>query len=201
MNYNFKYLNYASALYNALCKDPFYVTLERSINNSDRSKEAMLTYLDFSMSEAENYGKLYIPNDHQFGVSVWLKPLSSDLKHQKKVEKKVFLLNHLGKKALDTYLAIDEYTSTKANPFINRDSWYLSIVGILPQFQGQGLGFKLVRNVLFMTDKLSVPTYLETLTPRNKTFYNRLGYQEVESYTEPKTNATCSLMIREPKIE
>ena len=48
----------------------------------------------------------------------------------------------------------------------------LSIIGILPEFQGQGFGGGLVGPVLNRADQSGVPTYLETFTPRNITFYN-----------------------------
>ena len=89
--------------------------------------------------------------------------------------------------------------SGKAVSLINEKSWYLSIIGILPEFQGQGLGVGLVESILDRTDQLNIPTYLETFTLRNITFYNRLGYEAVECFHEPTTSAKYWLMIRDVK--
>ena len=198
MDFEFKYRKYAEALYRALREDAFYITMKNSIGDGGSSKEAMLRYMEFSMIEGEKYGELYIPKDHEYGVSVWTKPLNGVLEAQKSAEKKLFLLSQMGEESLNTYNAIVEFMSAKAEPFIGQKFWYLSIVGVLPEFQGQGLGSGLIKNVLQKTDRLKVPTYLETFTPRNMTFYDRLGYQAIESFHEPTTEARYWLMIREP---
>ena len=87
--------------------------------------------------------------------------------------------------------------SEKAIPLIDERSWYLSIIGILPEFQGQGLGVGLVKHILERTDRLGIPTYLETFTSRNITFYKRLGYDAVKCFHEPTVDAEYWLMIRD----
>ena len=197
MNFKFKYREYAESLYRALSEDAFYITMEESVDNFE-SKEAMVRYMEFSMIEGEKSGELYIPEDHEYGVSVWAKPINRELEIKKHNEKKLFLLNKMGAKSLKTYNAIVDFMSAKAEAYIEKNSWYLSMVGVLPEFQGQGFGPALIKNVLEKTDRLKVATYLETFTPRNMTFYNRLGYQAIESFHEPTTDAKYWLMIREP---
>lgn len=200
MNFKFKYRQYAKALHSALAEDAFYIAMEASVGNSESAKEAMLRYMEFSMLEAEKSGELYIPYDHEYGVSIWSKPISHNLEKQRQQEKKTFLLNEMGRRSLETYNAIVDFMSAKAEPFIDEDFWYLSIIGILPPFQGQGFGPALITNVLKKTDSLNVPTFLETFTQRNTTFYERLGYKSVQSFDEPTTKAIYWLMIREPSV-
>lgn len=88
--------------------------------------------------------------------------------------------------------------SQSAKDIVPTGSWYLSIVGIAPQFQGQGLGRALVKPILDKADKMRIPSYAETFTPRNRNFYNRLGYQEVGSFIEPVIGAEYWIMLREP---
>ena len=88
--------------------------------------------------------------------------------------------------------------SIEADPYIDKSFWYLSILGVLPDFQGKGFGPGLIRSILERTDSLKIPTYLETFTPRNMSFYKRLGYHEIKSFAEPTVNARYWLMIREP---
>ena len=198
MNYEFKYRKYAEALYDALQDNAFYITMEKSID-SDSSKEAMIRYMDYSIIEGEQYGEIFIPEDHDYGVSVWAKPLIKKLEKEKNKHKMIFLKNHMGNKSLETYRSIINFMSEKATPLIDEESWYLSIIGILPEFQGQGLGIGLVKNILERTDRLCIPTYLETFKPRNITFYNRLGYKAVECFHEPTIDAEYWLMTRDVK--
>lgn len=84
---------------------------------------------------------------------------------------------------------------------IEENVWYLSILGVLPAFQGQGLGDGLVESILEKTDQLAVSTYLETFNPRNITFYNRMGYRVATRFDEPVTDADYRLLTRETMLQ
>jgi ribosomal protein S18 acetylase RimI-like enzyme len=195
------YKKYANTLYKALKDDAFYTTMEMSIADQHQARHLMIEYLEFSMMESEKYGELYIPEDHEYGVSVWSKPISFALQSQKSKEKQKFLCTVLGDKSLDTYTNIVEFMSERAERVVGSEFWYLSIVGVLPEYQGKGLGPGLVNAVLTKTDEACIPTYLETFTPRNKSFYKRLGYQDVASFYEPTTKAEYSIMSRDVFIK
>jgi len=83
---------------------------------------------------------------------------------------------------------------------ITDDTWYLSLVGVNPALQGQGLGAGLITPVLKETDGLAVATYLETFNPKNISFYKRLGYEIALEVAEPVTGATYWVLVREPII-
>lgn len=198
--YKFKYREFAEALYDALIPDPFYITLENQVQgDSLMKKEAMLRYFDYSMIESEVYGSLCIPDEHKYGVSIWSKPMDGNLERKMKSEKKEFLLNHLGQSALDSYLSIVDFMSDKATILAQSNPWYLSIVGLKPSFQNKGLGAGLIEPILRESDKQGIITYLETFTPRNITFYERLGYTAIDSFHEPVTNSPYWIMQRIPQ--
>lgn len=195
--YIFKYRDFAEALYDALLPDPFYRTMENSIPGDTMiRKEKMLRYFDYSMIECDIYGKLYIPNQQRYGVSVWSKSVDQETELEKNNRKKQFLQNHLGQNALETYISITDFMNQKVDAKIFSKSWYLSIVGIQPSFQNKGLGASLIDPVLNESDKLGINTYLETFTPRNMKFYERLGYEALESYYEPTTESQYWIMFR-----
>lgn len=190
MTYQITYRNISQALYLSLRQDPFYIELENSIaGEPDARREAMLTYFDYSMTEGQKYGELYLPDGESFGASIWSKPINGLLAKQILREKKAFIRQHLGEPTLKKYSDIIEFMSQSAKDIVPTGSWYLSIVGIAPQFQGQGLGRALVKPILDKADKMRIPSYAETFTPRNRNFYNRLGYQEVGSFIEPVIGA------------
>jgi GNAT superfamily N-acetyltransferase len=91
--------------------------------------------------------------------------------------------------------------SDKTTPLVQEEAWYLSIIGVLPAFQGRGLGAGLVENVLACTDPAGIPTYLETFTPRTISFYNRLGYRVVDCFKEPRTEANYWVMVRDAQAD
>lgn len=198
MSYTFTYREYAEALYHALTEDAFYITMEKSVENGS-GMEAMIRYMDYSILEAVQYGETYIPQEHNYGASVWSKPINRELEQEKSARKKAFLLDHMGNGSLATYNTIVHNMSEAAEELVDKNYWYLSILGILPKFQNKGLGAGLVKDILDKADKQGAPTFLETFTRRNITFYERLGYQIVRKIHEPATNADYWLMTRTPK--
>ena len=199
MDYLFEYRALSEALYDALTEDAFYMAMEISVSGGpEQRREAMLRYYDYSMREARQYGKLYRPTGKAIGVSIWSKPVNGELSRQMAQEKKAFLRKHMGHVSLSTYTEISGFMAEQTATVVPPDSWYLSIVGIAPRFQGQGFGCSLIRPILDRTDELGRHTFLETFTPRNMRFYERLGFKDAAGFWEPATAVEYRVMIREP---
>ena len=200
MTYSFMNKAIATSLYQALTKDPFYITLEqKSSIDPAKAKKAMLRYLDYSMQEARTHGNLCLTKDLAHGASLWSKPVDKALDQQISKEKKQFLLDHLGMESLDTYCKIVDFMLEKSRQLVTDKFWYLSILGISQDNQGKGLGLDLVLPVLKKTDNIGAGTYLETFTPENFGFYKRLGFYEAKTVYEPVTGSDYTIMIREAK--
>lgn len=199
MHYAFEYKALSETLYESLIDDAFYATLESSVSGApDQRREAMLRYYDFSMKEARKYGQLVTPDGNAFGAAIWSRPLNGDLTEQMTIEKKAFLNEQMGDASLDIYEKITAFMAQQSAAVVPPGNWYLSIVGIAPPFQGQGLGGTLVQETLGRTDEHGLHTYLETFTPRNMRFYERLGFQDAGGFDEPGTKARYWVMVREP---
>ena len=199
MTYKFLYRSIAKSLYLSLHHQPFYAEIERGVSdNPTRNQEAMLKYFDYSMREGQKHGELYFQQGQTYGASVWSKPMNSTLAKQISQEKRDFISQHLGETSLKKYISIVEFMAEKARAAVPAESWYLSIVGIAPNWQGKGLGSTFVNPVLEMADALGVPCYLETFTRRNMNFYQRLGYIESASFIESVTSKEYWIMLREP---
>ena len=198
MSYTLYYPQQAEALYEALKGDAFYHKLEASLP-SNSAREKMLAYLDYSMTEAEKYGELFISTEKTYGASVWSKPLTSEKKSVLKTAKRNFLKKHLGDNSLEVYDAIVKSMSSTTSQCVGDDFWYLSILGLSPKFQGQGLGSFFLQEALEEMDRRQVSSYLETFTPRNRSFYEKFDYREVASFLEPVTHAKYWVMTRTPR--
>jgi ribosomal protein S18 acetylase RimI-like enzyme len=74
--------------------------------------------------------------------------------------------------------------------------WYLMVVGVDPELQGQGAGSAIVREGLALADHGSKPCYLETSEHRNLTFYERLGFVVLEEATLGKGGPKAWAMRR-----
>jgi GNAT superfamily N-acetyltransferase len=61
-----------------------------------------------------------------------------------------------------------------------KHNYYLSLLAVHPDSQGEGLAGKLLRPVLKKADKMHVGTYLETTNPQNVPVYEHFGFQVME---------------------
>ena len=74
--------------------------------------------------------------------------------------------------------------------------WYLMVVGVDPELQGQGVGSAIVREGLAVVDRESKTCYLETSDRRNLAFYERLGFVVLEEATLGKGGPKAWAMRR-----
>jgi GNAT superfamily N-acetyltransferase len=86
--------------------------------------------------------------------------------------------------------------SAKSAALIDEAAWYLSIVAVNPDVQGQGLGRQLLEPTITEADHAGVTCYLETFSQRNLSFYQRLGFSAAARFTEPTTAAQYTVMVR-----
>ncbi len=59
------------------------------------------------------------------------------------------------------------------------EHWYLFVLGVDPERQGQGVGGTIIQPVLERADRDHLPCYLETMKERNVTFYRKQGFEVV----------------------
>ena len=77
--------------------------------------------------------------------------------------------------------------------------WYLAIMGVDPQWQGRGIGSKLMRPALETLDAEGTPAYLEASTPRSRALYERHGFVVTGEFNLPSGGPPLWQMCREPK--
>ena len=189
-----------AALVDSLRYDPFYVAItEEFADNEARRRQALARYFDYSMSEGARMGRLVVWPDQAVGAAVWLLPAKTSVYHAEARAKSEFLATALGASGGDAYRRITDFMRPRAMAVVPESAWYLSIVGVAPSAQGQGIGKRLIDPTLAEADNASVDCYLETFDPRNPRFYQRLGFSAVGSHAEPVTGATYTIMLRNPK--
>lgn len=76
--------------------------------------------------------------------------------------------------------------------------FYLMLLGVDPDRQGQGIGSDLLREVLDGCDRDGVPAYLEASSPRNVPLYERWGFVVREQLDLPGGGPALWPMWRRP---
>jgi GNAT superfamily N-acetyltransferase len=74
----------------------------------------------------------------------------------------------------------------------------LEFYGVVPERQGTGLGSLLIDYGHARADRLGLPTYLETMSERNVSFYQRRRYAVVGEFTVGRSTRAWG-MVRQPQ--
>jgi GNAT superfamily N-acetyltransferase len=77
--------------------------------------------------------------------------------------------------------------------------WYLFILGVDPDRQGQGVGGQLIAPAIARADEQGLPCYLETMKTRNLPFYQKHGFAVVVEEDLPKGGPHFWTMKRDPR--
>ena len=78
--------------------------------------------------------------------------------------------------------------------------YYLWILGVRPERQGEGIGSMLMRDMLDRIDDERMPAYLEATSPRNRDLYLRHGFEVQREVHWPGGGPPLWLMWREAVI-
>ena len=167
--------------------------------SADNSPKRLNAYLNYSMQEAQQLGALVTSTMPHQGAAIWSLPLNAEQNQLKSQSKKDFLLHQMGENCLATYSAISDFMDQQAENIVSEQAWYLSILGINPSLQGRGLGQELLAPTLELADRQGKTCYLETFTPRNMSFYARLGFIAKHQAYEPTCQHHYWIMVRQPQ--
>ncbi|MGI5940274.1 MAG: GNAT family N-acetyltransferase [Thermoleophilia bacterium] len=187
-----------ASLVDCLRHDPFYAAITVDFAGDERARREVLGhYFDYSMSEARRLGKCVVASDVSHGAALWLWPAQTDVVPVVQA-KTTFLEGVLGPRGMEHYRRLIEFMEPRAEAVVDASAWYLSIVGVLPQVQGRGIGSRLLQPTLLEADRAGVPIYLETFSPRSLRFYERLGFKSLASHVEPGSGGEYVIMQRAP---
>jgi GNAT superfamily N-acetyltransferase len=81
----------------------------------------------------------------------------------------------------------------------DEEHYYLPFVGVVPGWQGRGIGAALLRPVLDRCDRERVPAYLEASSPRNRALYQRHGFEVTEEFRLGRGSPPLWRMWRAPR--
>ena len=144
--------------------------------------------------------RIALPRDATFsveahaGVAMWLPPGQAQLGALEQLRLLPAMARAWGRhlpRALRGMSAMDA-----GHP--HEPHWYLWLLGVDPQRQGEGLGSRLLAEVLERCDRDGVPAYLEATTPRNRELYLSHGFEDAGDLRLPDDGPRLWPMWREP---
>jgi GNAT superfamily N-acetyltransferase len=190
-----------TALAEALRDDPFYAAITVDFEADEAARRAVLTeYCRYSLREGYRIGVVVILDVDPHGGAIWTLPQPLEVAQQAAAAKHAAFASLLGPRGFANYHAILAFMEPTAQTVIPADTWYLSILGVAPHRQGQGLGRALLEPTLRHADQSGSRCFLETFSRAALRFYHRFGFNEVAEHLEPTTSARYWIMLREPQF-
>jgi GNAT superfamily N-acetyltransferase len=187
----------ARTLAHAFKDDPIINYIYPNAND----QETKLPYLYQSLLRLFlGYAHIYITSDRVEGIAVWRSYKKTNLSFRQ------FLLSgalwpalRIGISAAKRITLFD-YIESKHKKPVPSPHWYLDVLGVAPQFQGQGFAGKLLRGMLLRIEKEGIPCYLETEKEKNILFYQHFNFKVIDEFTVPGTPVRLWAMLRENSI-
>ncbi|MCC5606575.1 GNAT family N-acetyltransferase [Nostoc sp. CHAB 5834] len=145
-------------------------------------------------------GHVYTTADSLKGVAVWIPPGAFPLSFIRLIQVGIYTLPfQLGLNASVRVIKL----LNEMEEYHKRDTpwkhWYLSLLGVDPVYQSQGIGSSLVKPILKQADIEGLPCYLETFTEKNVRFYHKHGFAVVTEVNISKSNLRFWTMKRKPQ--
>jgi GNAT superfamily N-acetyltransferase len=149
----------------------------------DRRRPAILrSFFRAIVRDARPFDGVFVARDADRvrGAAVWLPPgrYPPSTARQLRQMTRAFALGPMGPRALQPslrYLRAAERVHPKAM------HWYLAVLGVDPDYQGRGLGRRLLEPILERADTEAQPAYLETDREQNLAFYARFRFGLVDT--------------------
>jgi GNAT superfamily N-acetyltransferase len=105
----------------------------------------------------------------------------------------------LGDEAMARFVAAQEHTARIREVLQPGDHLYLSILGVEPEFQRQGIGKALIAPRLGWADGRGLACYLDTFKERNVAFYQQSGFAVATDSRVPEGPRVWT-MVRAPRL-
>ena len=189
----------ARSLAAALIGDPFYRSVTVACGDDEAARLAMLeAYFALALAEGYQAGRVDLADDAGHGAAIWTTDAPAALRQAAYAQREAALRDLLGERGFAHFSAIVGNMEHALAPHALQHAWYLSIAGIAPGAQGQGLGASVLAPGLAAVDAAGAVCFLETYNERSLPFYGRLGFVAAGRYAEGVTGCDYWLMLRQP---
>ncbi len=141
------------------------------------------------------YGQVYTTPAVQ-GLACWLSPGQTEMNTWGIIRAGLGVVSlRLGLEALLRIKQVEPIVFRIHKACVPGPHWYLMVLGVEPDCQGQGIGGRLVDSKVKEASELGFPCYLETMTEKNVDFYQHHGFKVAFETDLPAGNLHTWMMV------
>lgn len=163
-------------------------------------REALLPlHLEALVRYCALFGRVEGLGDPLEAAAIWLVPGETEMPPERLVA--AGFNTHaevIGDEASERFFGVMEHMEGVHADAIDRDHWYLQVIGVSPDVQQSGYGAALLAPVLEEADQALQPIYLETFAAETVAYYENLDFEVVATDRDPVLGLKYWAMLREP---
>lgn len=157
-------------------------------------------YFAASVREGALLHAVYSAGEPIKGVAVWTPPGFHERTPERAKQSGLDQMQRqFGPEAYQRFTCVINHLALFSSQVIPHAHWYLSLIGVSPSCQGQGIGGALLAPVLQQADNEGTSCSLETFEENNLSFYQHHGFQVVVTAIEPHSQLRFWVMRRSPR--
>jgi GNAT superfamily N-acetyltransferase len=137
---------------------------------------ALKWFCRMGLRNCQPYNHIYTTAGDLKGVAVWIPPEKSEMNIWQILSILFALPGKCGWHRLGRCLSLFSTLNERAQIEMIEPHYILSLLGVAPTYQGQGIGSLLLQPVLQQADKEGMPCYLATFTEQAVHFYQKHGF-------------------------
>ena len=185
----------------AFHNDPAWIYV---IPDENERKEKLPSVFEYVVRYSLKYGAVYAPTENLEGIAAWVPHTTVEKSIWRILRSGAFraafkMGREIGKRVEKLF---DQIDNDRREHMKDRSYFYLQSIGVLPEFQGQGFGGRLLKPMFAKADIEGILIYLETETEKNMHIYSKYGFQTLNEGRAPSADFHFWEMVREPrKIE
>ena len=132
-------------------------------------------FFQMGLRNCQKHNHIYTTSDLQ-GVAAWIPPGKSEMNIWQTVSMLFALFRKFGWRRLGRCWSLFSTLIERENYEMTESYWTLSLLGVAPTHQRQGIGSLLLQPVLEQADREGLPCYLATFTEQAIAFYQKHGF-------------------------
>lgn len=167
-------------LLSSFSNDPHTDWLITNCINERKLKNHKIFFMDFNFTHAMTQGRVFISDDNT-GCALWVDYGNSKISLRMAFLYLRFLLI-FGIKHTNKVQALQKYIDDQ---YIHNKFLHLVYLGVLPDYQGKGIGSSLLNPVLQDAKNEGLPVLLETSKQVNVSIYEKKGFKLFHKYKVP----------------
>ena len=177
----------------AFCDYPMFTHIMGDKLNHENMKLSLGFLIKYSILYAEAYA---ISKENE-GIILFTDFKSYRFNLIRAIRSGLIPLMKIGSDVGKRFNELDSFTLKTHKRIMKENHIYIILLGVNPDWQGQGYGRTLMLPVLKLAEEKGLSCYLETHGEKNVAFYNKLGFKVVSEDILPGTDIIQYSMVKE----